>query len=73
MLILLALTMVGMLTGASAVKAMVGCGFGLLLGPVGAAPATGEYRFPFDTAYLSDRIPLVIVGPPRLRGPRPVA
>ncbi|OGA22859.1 MAG: tricarboxylate transporter [Betaproteobacteria bacterium RIFCSPLOWO2_02_FULL_67_26] len=62
MLILLALTMVGMLTGASALKGIVSCGFGLLLGTVGAAPATGEYRFAFDTVYLSDGIPLVIVG-----------
>jgi TctA family transporter len=62
MLIALALTMVGMLTGASALKGLGTCGFGLLLGSVGAAPATGEYRFAFDTVYLSDGISLVIVG-----------
>ncbi|MBI1965054.1 MAG: tripartite tricarboxylate transporter permease [Betaproteobacteria bacterium] len=62
MLILLALTMVGMLTGASALKGLVSCGLGLLLGSVGVAPATGEYRLAFDTVYLSDGIPLVIVG-----------
>ena len=62
MLILLALTMVGMLTGASALKGLVSCGLGLLLGIVGAAPATGEYRLAFNTVYLSDGIPLVIVG-----------
>ena len=62
MLIILALTMVGMLTGASALKGLVSCGFGLLLGAVGAAPATGEYRLAFDTVYLGDGIPLVIMG-----------
>lgn len=62
MLILLALTMIGMLTGVSALKGLATCGFGLLVGSMGAAPATGEYRLAFDTVYLSDGIPLVIVG-----------
>lgn len=62
MLILLALTMVGMLTGTSALKGLVSCGLGLLIGAVGAAPATGDYRLAFDTVYLSDGIPLVIMG-----------
>jgi TctA family transporter len=62
MLIILALSMVGMLTGPSALKGLATCGFGLLLGSVGAAPATGEYRLSFDTVYLSDGISIVIVG-----------
>jgi TctA family transporter len=62
MLIILALSMVGMLTGASALKGLAACGFGLLLGCIGAAPATGEYRLAFDTVYLGDGIPIVIVG-----------
>jgi len=62
MLIILALTMVGMLTGDSAVKGLMSCGLGLLIGSIGAAPATGEYRLAFDTVYLSDGIPLIIVG-----------
>jgi putative tricarboxylic transport membrane protein len=62
MLIVLALTMVGMLTGTSALKGLAACGLGLLLGSVGAAPATGEYRLTFDTIYLSDGVPLVVVG-----------
>jgi TctA family transporter len=62
MLIVLALTMVGMLTGTSALKGLASCGLGLLLGSIGAAPATAEYRLTFDTVYLSDGIPLVIVG-----------
>ncbi len=62
MLVVLALTMVGMLTGASALKGLIMCGLGLLLGSIGAAPATAEYRLSFGTVYLSDGIPLVIVG-----------
>ncbi|MCI3951861.1 MAG: rane protein [Burkholderiales bacterium] len=62
MLIILALSMVGMLTGASALKGLATCGVGLLLGSVGAAPATGEYRLAFDTVYLGDGISIVIVG-----------
>ena len=62
MLIILALTMVGMLTGESALKGLASCGLGLLLGSVGAAPATSEDRFAFGTVYLGDGIPLVILG-----------
>jgi TctA family transporter len=62
MLIILALTMVGMLTGASPLKGLATCGFGLLLGCIGDAPATGEYRLEFDTIYLSEGINIVIVG-----------
>ena len=62
MLVVLALTMVGMLTGTSAIKGLVMCGMGLLFGSIGAAPATAEERLTFGTLYLSDGIPLVIVG-----------
>jgi putative tricarboxylic transport membrane protein len=62
MLIILALTMVGMLTGASVVKGLTACALGLLLGAVGSSRATGEYRFDFNTLYLSDGISVVIVG-----------
>ena len=62
MLVVLALTMVGMLTGASALKGLVMCGMGLLFGSMGAAPATAEERLTFNTIYLGDGVPLVIVG-----------
>ena len=62
MLIILALTMIGMMTGASPLKGLATCAFGLLLGSVGTSRATGEYRFEFDSIYLSDGISVVIVG-----------
>ena len=62
MLMILALSMVGMLTGASALKGLATCGLGLLLGSVGMAPATGEDRLTFDTIYLGDGLSVVIVG-----------
>jgi TctA family transporter len=62
MLVILALTMVGMLTGASALKGLIMCGIGLLFGSMGAAPATAEERLTFGTIYLGDGIPLVVVG-----------
>jgi putative tricarboxylic transport membrane protein len=71
LLVILALSMIGMLTGTSALKGLATCGFGLLLGTVGTAPATGEFRLVPDSnlpilsdlsIYLSDGIPIVIVG-----------
>jgi TctA family transporter len=62
LLVILALSMIGMLTGTSALKGLVTCCFGLLLGSMGTAPATGEFRLAFDSIYLSDGIPIVIVG-----------
>lgn len=62
LLIVLALSMIGMLTGASAIKGLATCTVGLLLGTIGMAPATAEERLTFDIIYLSDGIPIVIVG-----------
>ncbi|MGE0556859.1 MAG: tripartite tricarboxylate transporter permease [Burkholderiales bacterium] len=62
MLVVLALTMIGMLTGTSAVKGLIMCGMGLLVGSIGSAPATAEERLTFGTLYLSEGLPLVIVG-----------
>jgi putative tricarboxylic transport membrane protein len=62
MLTVFGLSMVGVLSGTSLTKGIAACAAGLALGSVGAAPATGEYRMDFGLLYLSDGIPLVIVG-----------
>jgi putative tricarboxylic transport membrane protein len=62
LLVILALSMIGMLTGTSALKGLSTCCFGLLLGSMGTAPATGEFRLVGESIYLSDGIPIVIVG-----------
>ena len=62
MLTILGLSMVGVMAGNSVIKGLIACGIGLLLGGVGGAPATGEYRMDFNLSYLTDGIPLVVVG-----------
>lgn len=62
MLTLFGLSMVGVLSGQSLAKGIAACAAGLALGSVGAAPATGEYRMDFDTLYLMNGVPLVVVG-----------
>jgi putative tricarboxylic transport membrane protein len=62
MLILFALSMLGMLTGTSYLKGLASCGLGLMLGSFGAAPITGVERLDFGTEYLVDRLPIVIIG-----------
>jgi putative tricarboxylic transport membrane protein len=62
MFTLLGLSMVGVLGSTSLVKGLSACGIGLILGSVGGAPATGEYRMTFGNFYLMDGIPLVVVG-----------
>jgi TctA family transporter len=61
MLIILALTMVGVLTGGSVIKGLASCSIGLLLGAVGTAPATGAARLDFGITYLTDGIPLTVL------------
>ncbi len=62
MLTVLGLSMVGVLSGLSLVKGLLAAALGLLLGSIGAAPATSEWRMVLGTDYLIDSIPLVIVG-----------
>lgn len=62
MLAVLGLSVVGVLSGASVVRGVVACGLGIIVGAIGAAPATGESRFGFELSYLEDGIPLVIIG-----------
>ena len=61
MLAVFGLTMVGSLSGKSLVKGIVACGFGILVGSIGAAPATGEFRMVYGLNYLYDGIPLVVI------------
>ncbi|WP_321314242.1 tripartite tricarboxylate transporter permease [Halarcobacter sp.] len=56
------LSMVGVLSGKSLYKGFIAAAIGLLLGSVGAAPATGEFRMTMDSYYLYDGIKLVILG-----------
>lgn len=62
MLALLGLSMVGVLSGASLIKGLAACGLGLVVGSIGGAPATGEFRMTFGIDYLYDGLPLVIMG-----------
>jgi putative tricarboxylic transport membrane protein len=61
MLTVLGLGMVGVLSGSSLSKGLLSCALGLLLGMVGAAPATGEWRLVSGVEYLVDGLPLVVV------------
>ena len=62
MLSLLGLSVVASLSGANIFKGLAACGLGLLVGTIGDAPATGEFRLVFGIDYLYDGIPLVIIG-----------
>jgi putative tricarboxylic transport membrane protein len=62
MLSVFGLSMVGVLAGRSLVKGIAACGLGLVIGSIGGAPATGEFRMVFDVDYLYDGIPLIVVG-----------
>ncbi len=62
LLIVLALIMVGALTGANLVKGLASCLIGLTIGAVGLAQITAEPRLTFGTLYLIEGVPLVVVG-----------
>ena len=62
LLIILALVMVGALTGANIVKGIASCTIGLVIGAVGLAQITADPRLTFDTLYLVEGVPLVVVG-----------
>lgn len=61
MLSVFGLGLVGVLSGNSLPKGIAGCGLGLLLGAVGAAPATGHFRMTFGTLYLSEGLSIALV------------
>lgn len=62
MLGVLGLSMVGVLSGSNLYKGFIACAVGLLLGSIGSAPASGEWRMTFESYYLYDGIKLVIIG-----------
>ncbi len=62
MLVVLALSMIGILTGIDVWKGLASCALGLSLGALGAAPMSGVERATFGFDYLLDPLPLVIVG-----------
>ncbi|MCC5956435.1 MAG: tripartite tricarboxylate transporter permease, partial [Natronohydrobacter sp.] len=62
MLSVFGLSMVGVLAGKSLVKGVAACALGLIIGSIGGAPATGEFRMVFGIDYLYDGIPLIIIG-----------
>jgi TctA family transporter len=61
MLAVLGITMVGVLTGQSALKGLLAALVGLMVGMIGVAPATSEYRFEFQIIYLSNGVELLII------------
>jgi TctA family transporter len=61
MLIFIALTCVGVLTGSSALKGLASCGLGLLLGTIGVAEVTAQNRMTLGTDYLIDGVSLVVL------------
>lgn len=61
MLALLGLSMVGILARGAALAGIISGFFGLVLGAVGAAPATGQARLTHGFFYLYDGIPFAVV------------
>jgi len=61
MLAVFGMSMVGVLAGSSLAKGLAACGIGLVLGSIGAAPATSEDRMILGIDYLRDGMPLVVV------------
>ncbi len=62
MFAVLGLSVVGILAGNSMIRGLAACGLGIVVGAIGAAPATGETRIDLSLDYLMDGVPLVIVG-----------
>lgn len=62
MLSVFGLSMVGVLAGKSLVKGVAACALGLIIGSIGGAPATGEFRMVYGVDYLYDGIPLIVIG-----------
>lgn len=61
MLSLLGISMVGILAGNYPLRGILAGILGMLLGSVGGAPGTAEYRYTFDWLYLYSGIPLAVL------------
>lgn len=61
MLTMLGLSMAGLLAGKSPLKGIISGILGLLIGSIGSAPAVPEYRYTFDTLYLTQGVSLPVV------------
>lgn len=62
MLVVLAVALIGSLTGTNVFKGLAAAAIGMLIGTIGSAPTTAMPRFTFDSIYLLDNIKVVLVG-----------
>ncbi|HWL97763.1 MAG TPA: tripartite tricarboxylate transporter permease [Nocardioidaceae bacterium] len=61
MLTVLGISLTALLSRGNMLKGLVAGAFGLLLGQIGAAPATAEYRYTFGSLFLTEGLDLVAV------------
>jgi putative tricarboxylic transport membrane protein len=61
MLTVLGISLTALLSKGNLVKGLIAGAFGVLLGQIGAAPASPDYRFTFDQLWLSNGLDLVAV------------
>ena len=61
MLTVLGISLTALLSKGNMIKGLVAGAFGVLLGQIGAAPTTPEYRFTFGNQWLADGLDLVAV------------
>ena len=62
MLVVLAVSLIGSLTGKNVFKGLAAAAIGMLIGTIGSAPTTAVPRFTFDSIYLIDNVKVVLVG-----------
>src|SRR3546814_16357328 len=61
MLSIIGITMVGVLTGQSALKGLLAALLGVMIAMIGISPATSEYRLDFQIQYPSVDVSLLIL------------
>src|SRR3546814_6123885 len=61
MLSVIGITMVGVLTGQSALKGLLAALLGVMIAMIGVAPATSEYSLEFEIQYPMSGVPLLII------------